>query len=456
MTSLPTLVPKFVDFRRHTDEIVAAAIQAADAQIAVERVLRRDGNGLWIGTPDETTFVDLDHSRVFLVSVGKAAVPMARAALKSVADCLADGIVIVKEGERDWKAEVGEWPLRVLSGGHPVPDESSIEATQAVIDMLEKTRPGDTVLCLISGGTSSLLTQPMVPLKDWRKLVEMLLNSGCSIRDLNAVRRAVDRIKAGGLARAAAPADCYGLILSDVVGNPLSIIGSGPTVPQPDTVVGAVAVLGRYDIARRLERSEWQRLALALSQSRFLQKAPTEAVRNTIIGDVSNATDAALLKAMQLGFVGQTLTTHMEGEARIIGRFLGGIARDLPPGQCLIAGGETTVTVRGKGLGGRAQELALAAATGLEQDSLAVVISFTTDGEDGPTGASGAVITGETARLARSHGLDPLAYLADNNSHGFFSRLDELSNSPHQRRLITTGPTGTNVNDVVALLAYGS
>lgn len=462
MTLKSPTPPRFEEYRRHVDELVAATLAAVDADAAVIRYLSRDGRTLIVGREPNAERIDLDWGRVYLVASGKAALPMARAAARVLGDDLFQGVVITKdtgqipdEANTTEVTEFGGRPIKIVQGGHPVPDERSVAGTKAVIDMLAGARREDSVLCLISGGTSSLLTQPLLPLEDWRKLVELLLKSGCTINELNAVRRSVDRIKSGGLARAAGPATCYGIILSDVIGNQLNVIGSGPTVPEDELVVGAVQVLGRYDIARRLEKEEWGRLALALNQARYLHKSPRPSVRNFVIGDVREAATAAMVAAIRLGFVGQMLTAHLDGQAREIGRLAAGIARDLPSGQCLIMGGETTVTVRGKGQGGRNQELALAAALALERRPHVVVFSFATDGEDGSTPAAGAVITGETARLARSYGIDPIAYLVDNGSYTFFARLDELSRGRAEPHLITTGPTATNVNDLVVILSYG-
>lgn len=455
MTPFTTAHPRFVDYRRHVDELVSAAVTSANPEAAVDRYLRKEGRLLLMGSQDDPIRIDLDQGRVYLVAAGKAAVPMTRTALGVIGGDLAGGVVLAKAGERDWAAETQDWPITLYQGSHPIPAETSVNATKAIVEFLTQTRAEDTVICLISGGASSLLTHPLVPLADWRKLIELLLKSGGTISEINAVRRAVDRIKSGGLARAAAPSACYGLILSDVIGNPMNIIGGGPTVPEQDLVVGAVAVLGRYDIARKLERQEWQRLAIALNQSRYLHKNPRPFVRNFIIGDVRGAAMSTLIRAIQMGFVGQLLTAHMDGEARSIGRLAGAIARDLPPDHCLILGGETTVTIRGSGQGGRAQELALAAAISLDRGPLAAIASFGTDGEDGPTPAAGAVITNGTARLARSYGLDPVAFLTNNDSYTFFNRLDEATRDRLDPHLITTGPTGTNVNDLVIILSYG-
>lgn len=455
MNSSDIATPQYADHRRHVGEMVTAALAAADAEAAVQRYLRRQGQTLFIGQAHQTDTIDLERRRVYLVSVGKAAVPMARAALKIVGANLAGAVVITKAGKRDWENETRGWPAKVFQAGHPVPDEAGVEATRAVTDMLAQTRPEDVALCLISGGTSALLTQPTLGLADWQRLIGLLLNSGCTISELNMVRRAVDRIKAGGLARAAAPAVCYGLILSDAVGNALSDIGSGPTVPEDELVTGAVGVLGRYDIARQMDQAAWQRLAVALNQARIMHRGPRPTVRNIIVGDVRQAATAALVRAMQLGFVGQLLTARLEGEARTIGRLAAGIARDMPPGNCLILGGETTVTVRGKGTGGRNQELALAAALALDGEPRTVIGAFGTDGEDGATDAAGAIVTGDTVRLARGRQLEPVAYLADNDSHSFFRQLDAGMADSAEASLIVTGPTGTNVNDLLILLTYG-
>jgi hydroxypyruvate reductase len=455
MTPFTTTHPRFKDYRRHIDELVSAAVTSANPEAAVDRMLRREGRTLLIGEPDDPSKIDLDQGKIYLIAAGKASVPMARSAIKTLGADLVGGIILAKAGERDWKVEIDDWPVTLYQGSHPIPDDTSIFGTKAVVEFLSQTHAEDTVICLISGGASSLLTDPLVPLADWRKLIDLLLKSGGTIGEVNAIRRAVDRIKSGGLARAAAPAACYGLILSDVIGNPKNIIGGGPTVPEQDLVVGAVAVLGRYDIARKLERQEWQRLAVALNQSRFLHKNPRPFVRNLIIGDVRGAAMSAQVRAIQMGFVGQLLTVHMDGEARSIGRLAGAIARDLPPDHCLILGGETTVSIRGKGIGGRSQELALAAAISLDRGPMAAVACFGTDGEDGPTPAAGAVITNGTARLARSYGLDPVVYLGDNDSYTFFSRLDEATRGRLDPHLIITGPTGTNVNDLVVILSYG-
>lgn len=320
--------------------------------------------------------------------------------------------------------------------------------------MLSQTKSGDLVLCLVSGGSSALLTQPLIPLDDWQQLNKVLLSSGCTIDEFNTVRRQLDRVKGGGLARLAAPAACVSLILSDVVGNPLAIIGSGPTVPSDDTPADALEVLERYHVESALEPSVWRRVTEALQDNGHLQVEETE-LYNLIVSDVRQAARAAVVKARQLGFTAQLLTARLEGEAREVGRIAAAIAKDTPPGHCLIMGGETTVTLRGDGTGGRNQEVALAAAIALDGWPNVALASIATDGEDGPTDAAGAVVTGRAAGLGRDYGLEPHDFLDRNDSYTFFQQLDHKSRDDRSHRhLIQTGPTGTNVNDLLFILTY--
>lgn len=460
LTSLMTAdeieYPRFADHSDHINAMVKAALQAADAEQAVERHLRRRDQTLLIGPPDRAHAVDLSAGRILLVAAGKAAVPMTRGALKVIGDNLAGGVVITKAGGRDWQAETSGWPVPVHEGGHPFTDEAGLRATEAVVALLRDTSATDTVICLLSGGASALLAQPALPVEDYRRLTKLLQNSGCTIGELNTLRRAVDRIKAGGLAQLAQPATTHSLILSDVIGNSLREIGSGPTVTAQDRVSDIVNVLGKYDIARRVEREQWQRLADALKQVSQFRSAQTirPVVYNTIVGDVSLAATGAQVRAIQLGFLAQLLTIHMEGEARETARMAAAITQDTPPNHCFIMGGETTVTVRGKGEGGRNLEAALAAALALHEIPRVAYASFATDGDDGRSPAAGAMVTGETVTLARAHGLDAAAYLKANDSYTFFRKLDEATGPAAAPHLIISGPSGTNVNDLMLLLAY--
>jgi hydroxypyruvate reductase len=287
-----------------------------------------------------------------------------------------------------------------------------------------------------------------VPLEDLQTLTSLLLSSGARIDEMNVLRRQLDRIKGGGLARAT-KARLISLILSDVIGNPLEAIASGPTVPDPTTKEDAIATLKKYDLEKRVPHSIIQFLESDNSRSNTQEQAPEfHNVQNIIIGDNKLAARAALRQAELEGFHAEILTNELQGEARQVGLELAHRLRvsisTRPRPFCVMAGGETTVIINGDGKGGRNQELALAAIDELRDVENVVLISFATDGDDGPTDAAGAVVTGESARRAESLGLDAAGYLSRNDSYPFFQALGDL---------LKTGPTGTNVNDLVFLCA---
>ncbi len=452
---------RYADYRQHVAELVMAALSGADPQQAVREHLIKKDRILHVG---DMTY-NLDRGRVFVLSVGKAAVAMIHPVIEVLEDDLHSALVICKKGSDVCRTFSGQDHdnLAIMEGNHPISGLDSVNATKTAGDMLAQAGAGDLVLCLISGGTSALLTQPAISLGEWQQLTSALLASGCTINEFNLVRRRLDTIKGGGLAEMAAPATCISLILSDVVGNPLADIGSGPTVFVDESAADALSVLERYRIAEDVRSDVWQ------SIWQHLQRMPdsSEPVNwqggHLIVSDVRRAAMKALTKAMQLGFVAQMLTAHLEGEAREVGRVVAAIAKDAPPGRCLIFGGETTVTLRGNGLGGRNLELALAAAEAIDGLPRTVIASFATDGEDGPTPAAGAVVSGETAANGRLMGLDPAAYLNRNDSFNYFQALDEdlpdsqvSGEEQHSLRghLLKTGSTGTNVNDLLFILTY--
>ena len=454
-------MPRYQDYRKHIEQLMSAALAAADPAEAVRRFLRREDGLLHVGDLK----YDLAQGRVYLVSVGKAAAPMAEEAIQVLGEDLHAAVVISKMGSETAVALAKQQhpAVNLLEGNHPVADAESVRATEIVIRTLAQTDANDLVLCLISGGTSALLTVPSIPLTDWQSLNNALLASGCSINEFNTVRRQLDRIKGGGLAQMAAPAHCISLILSDVVGNPLPAIGSGPTTFVDESADDALAVLQRYAIGERIEADVWRRIILALEQAPEMHQVAEQRNDHIIVGDVRHSATSAMAKAMQLGFVTQLLTARLEGEAREVAKIAAAIAKDLPAGRCLILGGETTVTIRADGLGGRNQELALAAAIALDGWPDVVIASFATDGEDGPTPAAGAVVSGETAEFGRLSGLDPAAFLDLHDSFHFFQHLDEFvqqvvvaegEDEKLPLTLLTPGPTGTNVNDLLIILSY--
>jgi hydroxypyruvate reductase len=450
---------KYQDYRQHTEELFRAALEAADPGSALKRYFRRDGNRLYIDSSE----IDIGSGRVFLVSVGKASLPMAEAAYQILGERLYAAGVISKRGGREPEGSpLAAHPrAQLMAGSHPVSDEDSVRATAEIVRLMSQTAADDLVLCLISGGASALLTQPAVSLSDWRLLVNALLASGCTINELNTVRRQLDRVKGGGLARLASPARCVSLILSDVVGNALEAIGSGPTYTIAESPEQALAVLEQYDIARSMDQAAYRRISEALLHERDdrTRNMPPMS-EHFIVGDVKQAAKAALARAESLGFDAKIVTVTLEGEARKVGRNTAEIAKKTPPGRCLIFGGETTVTLRGDGLGGRNLETALAAAISLADWSRIAIASLATDGEDGPTPAAGAVVSGWTAPVAAREGLPPQDYLEQNDSYSFFEKLDgrtralRTSNECYPPCLVVTGSTGTNVNDLIFILAY--
>jgi len=335
-----------------------------------------------------------------------------------------------------------------MESGHPVPDERSLRAGETVLEFVASLHEQDTLVCLISGGGSALVTAPLVPLQDLQTLTSLLLASGARIDEINILRRQLDRIKGGGVARAT-KAKIISLILSDVIGNPLETIASGPTVPDPTTSEDAITVLKKYDLEPKLPNSIKQIIESGSLLPGFQELASgNHNVQNIIVGDNALATQAGLERAIQEGFEAEILTTGLQGEAREAGVALAKRLREekikRPRPFCLIAGGETTVTIQGQGKGGRNQELALSAIGELSGLENIMLIALATDGDDGPTDAAGAVVTGDSARRAAALGLDAADYLSRNDAYPFFLKLGDL---------IKSGPTETNVNDLIFLIA---
>jgi glycerate 2-kinase len=417
-------------------ELQRAALAAVDPASAIRHHVCREAEVLCVA--DQR--YDLGrYERVFVVGGGKAAVPMSDAIAGILGERLTQGVVVTKYGH------AGDWSpprFRVIEAGHPVPDENSVCGAQAVADLVSRATERDLVICLISGGGSALLTLPgpRLTLTDLQALTDALLRCGATINEVNTVRKHCSGIKGGNLARLVAPARLIALVLSDVVGDPLDVIASGPTVPDLTSSADAREVLARYGI----------------SEPPSLQETPKpgdpifERVHNVVVGSNRLAAQAAVEKARDLGFNALLLSTYVEGEAREVGRVAAALAKGvrangdpLSPPACLVWGGETTVTVRREGKGGRNQELALAAALALDGWPDVVIMALATDGTDGPTDAAGVIVTGETMARARERGLDARAALEANDSYRFFDGLGDL---------IRTGPTGTNVNDLLFVL----
>jgi glycerate 2-kinase len=420
-------------------ELQRAALAAVDPEAAVRRHLRRAGDALLIG---ERRYDLSDYERVFVFGGGKAAVPMAAAVVDLLGERLSEGVIVAKYGHAD--SPPSSPRLHIIEANHPTPDEQAVRGAQAVCDMARRASARNLALCLISGGGSALLTRPApgLSLAALQALTDDLLHSGATINEINTVRKHCSQIKGGHLARLAAPATAATLILSDVVGDPLDVIASGPTVPDPTTVADAQAVLDRYGLAADHD--------IPFQETPKPGDSAFERVQHVLVGSNRLAAVAAVERARELGFDALLLSTYVEGEARETARMAAALAKGvrahgdpIAPPACLVWGGETTVTIRGNGKGGRNQELALAAALALDGWPGVLVMALATDGTDGPTDAAGAVVTGETIARARAQGLDPRAALAENDSYPFFEALGDL---------IRTGPTGTNVNDLLFVL----
>lgn len=434
--------------------IVQAALRAADPASAVRRYLYLQGNHLVI----EEQVYDLDaYRQVYITGAGKAGAPMASAVASILGDRLNGGLLIVKEGHHHLPGVEIPPGVEILEASHPLPDERGVRATNRLITCLEACQERDLVICLLSGGGSALLTAPVpgISLDDLRRLTALLLECGATIQEINTLRKHLDRVKGGGLARLVWPATLVCLILSDVVGSPLDVIASGPCVPDPTTFADAYRVLETHNLLARTPPSILDFLTRACRGEIPDTPKPGDpifaGVRNFIIGSNQGAAEAAMNEARQAGFNALLLTTSLVGEASQAGRRLAAVLRQVattgePVGRpaCLIVGGETTVTLHGDGLGGRNQEIALAAVEGLAGLSEIAFLTLATDGGDGPTDAAGALVTGDTLDRARKLGMAPADYLARNDSYPFFESLGDL---------LITGPTGTNVNDLAFLFA---
>ncbi|HHS97603.1 MAG TPA: glycerate kinase [Chloroflexi bacterium] len=441
--------------REQMMELVWAALGAVNPMRAVARYLHWEGDRLRVG--DRLYNLSPDR-RVVVVGAGKATGGMAAAVEAILGDRIDAGWVNVRYGYEPAQ------PLRrihVHPAAHPIPDAAGLEGTRRILDLVDTLDEGDLALVLISGGASALLVQPVegISLEDLQRLTDELLRSGATIQEVNGVRKHLSRVKGGRLARQIVRrgAQAAVLVLSDVVGNSLNHIGSGPCAPDPTTFADAWAVLERYGLLEQVPEAVRAYLERGLRGE--VEETPKpddplfEQVHHVIVGDNRMAALAAAERARALGFHAEVLTTYLEGEAREVGKVLAALAKEeacyaapFPRPACLVLGGETTVTVRGDGKGGRNQEMALAAALALEGWEGVMVATLATDGTDGPTDAAGAIATGDTVARARAMGLDPVDHLARNDSHSFFAALGDL---------ILTGPTGTNVCDLAFVLVRG-
>ena len=439
--------------REMAQAIFLKAVSSADPYQRLREIAHIDKNRFIIGAEEVSGKVfDLNNfERIFLVGTGKASSSMAQAIEEIFGGRITKGLITTKYGHA--------LPLRfteIIEAGHPLPDPKGLEGARKIKDLLTNTSPKDLVLFLISGGGSALLPLPAdgITLEEKQELTQLLLDCGADIKEINTIRKHISQMKGGGLARWAYPSTVITFILSDVVGDPLDVIASGPTVPDTSTFQEAWEILKRYGMINEIASSI--RNHLQAGREGKIKETPKagegvfEKVHNMIIGSNIIALQAAEKEFSLAGFNTITLSSSIVGETREAARFHGAIAREVvstgkPIGRpaCILSGGETTVTIRGSGLGGRNQEFALSGAFEISGLEKAVLLSGGTDGTDGPTDAAGAMADHTTITRARQLGLDPVKYLENNDSYHFFKKLGDL---------LITGPTRTNVMDVRIIL----
>lgn len=405
------------NLRADAEKIITRAIAAVLPDAAVERALKGK------------TFL----GRVYLVAAGKAAWQMAHAARACLQDNFCGGVVVTKYGHVN--GEIAD--VACFEGGHPAPDENSLRGTDAALALTEDLTESDTVVFLLSGGGSALFEKPLLPLAELQDVTNQLLAAGADIVEINTIRKRLSAVKGGRFALHCRPASVFSVVLSDIIGDPLDMIASGPAAPDSSTCAEALAIAQKYGL--RLSDG-----ALACLRTETPKTLPNAVSRVT--GSVRALCDAAEQAAQALGYRCIRLTDCLNCEAREAGRFLAAVARThASPSEPLafLAGGETVVHLTGAGRGGRNQELALAAAEGLTGLTEAAVFSFGSDGSDGPTDAAGGFVDQDSFAALRAAGLDPADVLRRNDAYPALERIGGL---------IRTGPTGTNVNDLAMLL----
>jgi hydroxypyruvate reductase len=433
--------------RERALSIFQASLRGADPKRCVKRFLRVDGGVVSAGNFRKRL---KDINKIIVVGAGKAAAVMAQAVEEVLIDRIDQGVIIITKG-----SEASLKRIELHFGGHPFPDEDGATGTERIMEILSQAGEDDLVLCLISGGGSALLVSPVngISLEDKKQMVQLLFECGAHIDEINTIRKHISKVKGGRLAKTAYPAQTVSFILSDVIGDRIESIASGPTAPDPTTFEDCFEILNRYKLMERMPRS----IKLLLQGSRNHQEYETvkpgdpvfERVENLIIGSNLLALQEAETKAQELGFNTLLLSSSVSGDTRKAAEEHALLAREIrqdkskPSPACVISGGETTVKVKGEGKGGRNQEFVLAAAIQIDGLQDVVIASMNTDGIDGPTDACGAICDGLTVSRARKMALDPHDYLERNDSYHFFENLGDL---------IKTGPTHTNVMDIHIML----
>lgn len=430
------------------ESIFRAGLRAVDPENAVSRYVRREGKLLYAGEK----FYNLDDfKRVLLIGAGKGTAPMAKAIEDILGDYLTEGLIIVKYGHG-----VPLIKTNTMEAGHPIPDESGLRATERIIKKIEECTEDDLIICAFSGGGSALLPAPWpsINLDQKQETTRLLLECGATINEINAIRKHLSRSKGGWLAKASYPATLISLILSDVIGDRLDIIASGPTVPDENTYSDCANIIERYDLVKKLPDGVVEHFKQGVEGAIPETPKPGDQVfsktQNIIVGNSRSALLAAKDEAIARGYTTMIISSQIEGEAKEAAKFLAAIGKEISqanlpisPPACILAGGETTVTIQGNGKGGRNQELALAFAIAVDGWEKIAFISAGTDGTDGPTDAAGAIVDGLTCGKALLANLNPYTFLANNDSNSFFEPIGGL---------LKTGPTRTNVMDIMCII----
>jgi glycerate 2-kinase len=441
------------EMKRISKAIFSKAISAVDPSKRLKEMLQIDEDRLLIrmGEGSEKIFDLNTFHRIFLIGTGKASASMAQAIEDIFGDRITKGLITTK-----YSHILPLHKTEIIEAGHPLPDQKGFDGAKKIQGILKESGPKDLVLFLLSGGGSALLPLPAegIGLEEKQEVTQLLLNCGADIQEINTIRKHISQVKGGWLARWAYPSTVIGFILSDVVGDAFDVIGSGPTVPDNSRFEEAWKILEKYDLLKEIPSSIQKHLLLGKEGK--VEETPKpgdvafEKVNNYLIGSNIFALRAAAEEAISFGFNTLILSSSIVGETRETARFHSAIAKEilssgnpLPRPACIISGGETTVSLKGRGLGGRNQEFALTGALEINGLEKVVLLSGGTDGTDGPTDASGAIADFTTIQRARSMGLDPEVYFEDNNAYPFFQRLGDL---------LITGPTHTNVMDVRILL----
>ena len=434
--------------KKALEDIFMAGVKAVDPERAVQKYVRRQGNQLFVG---DCSYILDKYKRIFLIGAGKGTAPMAKALEDILGEWLTKGLIIVKYGHG-----IPLEKTRILEADHPIPDDAGLRATKELLRQAQECTKEDLILCAFSGGGSALLPAPLSPitLDQKQTTTRLLLECGATIDEINAIRKHLSRSKGGWLAKEAYPATIVSLLLSDVIGDRLDVIASGPTVPDESTYSDCIKIIDRYKLGDRLPKSVTDYFIKGAAGSLPETPKPGDPVfshvQNLIVGNNRESLLAAQVRALSLGYNTIVLSSQIEGEAREVAQVFGAIGKEISqanlpisPPACIIAGGETTVTIQGRGKGGRNQELALASAIAIDGWEGISLLSAGTDGTDGPTDAAGAIVNGTTCKRARQANLYPRDFLLGNDSYTFFESLGDL---------LKTGPTRTNVMDIICML----